>query len=115
MQLAHNVRNPKTGYPQARVLYHFGREDELNMDDLRRLAASISRFVGDVPVGSSQDSTQLTLLNSKAFGAADLLNSLWHELGIDKAISKRLADHRYEAPMERVLFAMVANRALAPS
>lgn len=116
VQLAHNERNPKTGNPQAKVLYHFGREDEVDVEGLRRLASSISRFVGDVPAGDdAQESTQLTLFDSKAFGAGDLLNSLWHELGIDKAISGRLADRKYEAPMERVLFAMVANRALSPS
>ena len=52
VQLAHNERNPVTGNPQAKVYYTFGREDEVDMDNLRRLAESISRFVGDTPCPS---------------------------------------------------------------
>lgn len=116
VQLAHNERNPVTGNPQAKVFYTFGREDEVDMDGLRRLAASISRFVGDTPVTKeSQESVQMSLLDSKEFGAGYVLQSLWHELGMDRVLSRKLADRKYEAPMERVLFAMVANRALAPS
>ncbi|GMA62854.1 IS1634 family transposase [Alicyclobacillus fastidiosus] len=116
VQLAHNERNPKTGNPQAKVLYHFGREDEVDMDGLKRLAASISRFLGDEPVASEpKDSVQLSLLDSKTFGTAYIVDSLWHELGVGQAISKRLAQRKYEAPIERAIFAMVANRALDPS
>ena len=115
VQLAHNERNPVTGNPQAKVYYTFGREDEVDMDNLRRLAESISRFVGDAPKAATQDSVQTSLLDSKQFGTGYLLQSLWQELGIDKALSKRLAERKYEAPIERVLFAMVANRALNPS
>jgi transposase len=116
IQLAHNERNPVTGNPQAKVYYTFGREDEVDMDGLRRLAESISRFLGDTPVASKpQESVQLSLLDSKEYGAGYVLQSLWQELGIDKALLNRLADRRYEAPIERVLFAMVANRALNPS
>lgn len=115
VQLAHNERNPVTGNPQAKVYYTFGREDGVDMDNLRRLAESISRFVGDTPQAATQESFQTSLLDSKQFGTGYVLQSLWQELGIDKALSKRLSERKYEAPIERVLFAMVANRALNPS
>ncbi|WRP14587.1 hypothetical protein VLY81_14425 [Geochorda subterranea] len=44
-QLAHNVRDPKTGQPRAQVLYTFGRVDQLDLDALRRLVRSIARFL----------------------------------------------------------------------
>ncbi|MFC4769911.1 transposase, partial [Effusibacillus consociatus] len=47
VQLAHNERNPVTGTPQAKVLYHFGRADDLDTEGLKRLAASIHRFIGE--------------------------------------------------------------------
>lgn len=115
IQLAHNERNRVSGNPQAKVLYTFGREDEVDVNALKRLAASISRFAGDAPVAAEPpESVQLSLLDSKEFGTGYVLQSLWQELGIDKAIAKRLEDRKIEAPMERVLFAMVANRAIAP-
>lgn len=52
VQLAHNVRNPKSGLSQAVVIHSFGRLDELDMDALKRLARSIHRFVGDEPTSS---------------------------------------------------------------
>ncbi len=38
VQLAHNYHDPKTGQPRAKVLYTFGREDQLDLDAVRRLA-----------------------------------------------------------------------------
>lgn len=100
VQLAHNERNPVTGNPQAKVYYTFGREDEVDMGGLRRLAKNISRFVGDAPVSKDepQENVQLRLLDSKEFGTGYVLQSLWQELGIDKALSNRLRDRKYEAP-----------------
>jgi transposase len=116
VQLAHNERHVKTGQPQAKVLYNFGRMDELHMDTLKRLAASISRFLGEEPATpASSDASALTLLRSQAFGGSWLLGEMWRKLGIGEAITKRLTDRRFQAPMERTLFAMMANRALAPS
>lgn len=42
------------------------------------------------------------------------VDGLWHELGIAAAIEKAVADRRFTTAVERVLFALVANRALAP-
>ena len=42
VQLAHNRR--VDGVTRAEVLVNLGREDELDVDGLRRLAASITRF-----------------------------------------------------------------------
>jgi hypothetical protein len=44
-----------------------------------------------------------------------VLDALWRRLGVDAAIAKALGRRRYPASVERVLFALVANRALAPS
>jgi IS4 transposase len=44
-----------------------------------------------------------------------VLDGLWRRLGIDTAMTKLLAKRRVSSPFERVLFGLVANRALAPS
>ena len=45
LQLAESVRDPKKGYPVAKVVYNFGRADEVDAASLRRLAKSITRFL----------------------------------------------------------------------
>lgn len=116
VQLAHNERNPVTGTPQAKVLYHFGRADELDIEGLKRLAASIHRFIGEpLPSGTEQTrSASVTMLKSKALGGTWLLDALWKKLGIGQAITSRLADREFRMPVERAIFAMVANRVLDP-
>lgn len=45
LQLAHKVRDPKTGKPRDQVLCHLGREDQIDREQLRRLIRSLSRFL----------------------------------------------------------------------
>ena len=37
VQLAHNYRDPKTGASRAKVLFNFGRKDQLDVEGLTRL------------------------------------------------------------------------------
>lgn len=115
VQLAHNVRNPKTGSPQAEVIHNFGRMDELDMDALRRLARSIQRFLGEEPTLFAEKNPEMKLLSSRPMGGAWFLNGLWQRIGINALLEKRLKDREFKTEIERVIFAMVANRALAPS
>ena len=48
-------------------------------------------------------------------GGAWLLDGLWKQLGIDAALRRLLGPRRFSTDVERVLFALVANRALDPS
>ncbi|HZG84161.1 MAG TPA: IS1634 family transposase [Paenibacillus sp.] len=116
LQLAHNERHPQTGQTQAKVLFNFGRADEVNLEKLRGLAQSIARLLGEQPVDqTARSGDPLKLVSSKPLGGAWLLDALWDKLQIGKALTRHLADRRFAAPMERTLFAMVANRALDPS
>ena len=115
VQLAHNVRNPKTGTPQAEVIHSFGRMDELDMDALKRLARSIQRFLGQEPTLFDGQTPELKFLSSRPMGGAWLLDGLWKRIGIDKLLEKRLRNREFRTEMERIILAMVANRALAPS
>jgi hypothetical protein len=46
LALAHNEWDPDTRRSKAKVLYNFGREDQLDRDALTRLIASINRYLG---------------------------------------------------------------------
>ena len=43
LQLAHNEWDAKAGQAKAKVLYSFGREDELDREAIARLIASLAR------------------------------------------------------------------------
>ena len=47
-------------------------------------------------------------------GTAWLLDGLWRQLGVDTALAKVLGGRRFTTDVERVLFALVANRAIDP-
>ena len=117
--LAHNRR--VDGVTRAEVLLNLGREDELDVDALRRLAASITRFAdgdgAEQPLGSEAEGDgdgDLEVASSQALGGVWLLDALWRRLGIDEALAGVLGARRFSTDIERVLFAMVSNRALDP-
>jgi hypothetical protein len=113
IQLAHNRR--VDGVTQAEVLVNLGREDRLDSDGLRRLVASINRYLDEPDTGEVVEvGDGLTVIGSRPIGAAWLLDGLWHQLGIDTALGKMLGGRRFSTDVERVLFALVANRAIDP-
>jgi hypothetical protein len=116
VQLANNVWNKEKGFAQAQVIHSFGRSDQLDVKALKRLIKSVSRFLD--PEDSAQiehKDDELKLISSKPAGGAYLLKSLWNKLGINERLQKSLNHRSYTAPIADALFAMVANRALAPS
>ena len=52
---------------------------------------------------------------SRSLGATWALDALWNRLGIGETMRRVLADRHLDDSAERVLFALVANRALTPS
>jgi hypothetical protein len=56
----------------------------------------------------------LTVTGSRPAGTAWLLDGLWRQLGVDTALRKVLGGRRFTTDVERVLFALVANRAIDP-
>lgn len=116
VQLAHNVWNKQKGFAQAQVIHSFGRREELNVDALRRLVKSLSRFLDPEDViGLEHGSDDLKFTSSRAAGGAHLLRGLWKKLNIDQCLEKMLSGRSFEAPVKEAIFAMVANRALSPS
>ena len=118
VQLAHNVRHPESGHAVAQVLHSFGREDQLDRDGLRRLVGSLSRYLGvEAPAAlvGAEDGDGLSFVSSKTLGGTWALDVMWRRLGLDELVRTALRGRRCDpAAVERVLFALVANRALDP-
>jgi hypothetical protein len=103
---------------QAQVLLNLGREDRLDPDGLRRLVASINRYLGE-PAAAGDDVREavgdaLTVTDARPLGAVWLLHGLWRQLGVDTALRQVLGGRRFTTDVERVLFALVANRCVDP-
>jgi transposase len=116
VQLAHNVWDPERKRSQVQVIHSFGPADTVDVAGLRRLATSIGRFLDrgeSGPLAEAQPDG-LRLLGSRPMGAGWLLDGLWSRLGFAEAIGTAIAGRRVDPGVERVLFALVANRAIAP-
>jgi len=123
LALAHNQRVGAA--TKANVLLNLGREDRLDTDGLRRLVRSINRYLGEPDTDAGTDAAAATgtdtatdglrLVCSRPAGAAWLLDGLWKALDVDTALRTVLGGRRFTTDVERVLFALVANRAIDPS
>jgi hypothetical protein len=121
LQLAHNEWDPAAKTARTKVLYSFGRVDQLDRAAIERLIGALTRVVGVEAVSAGPDRAcmvgvpGLEFVESRPLGGAWLLDGLWHRLGIDTLLRRLAAGSRRDPVVERVLFALVANRALAPS
>ena len=115
LQLAHNERHPQTGNSVAKVIHNFGRAEHVDRQALARLVSSISRFLTPEQAASAAAGAEVEILDSRHLGGAWTLDRVWERLGIGAAIRRVAAGRRLDAETtERVLFALVAQRALEP-
>jgi hypothetical protein len=115
LQLAHNERHPSTGNSVAKVIHNFGRADTVDRDGLARLVSSISRFLTPDQAAAAAQGVEVEVLDSRRMGGAWTLDRLWERLGIGAAIRRVAKRRRLDGPaVERVIFALVAQRALEP-
>ena len=114
VQLAHNVWDAEKQQSRTQVIHNFGREDQLDREALRRLVRSISRFLDPEQALSAQAPEGTRFLRSVPMGGAWVLDHLWRRLGVASGIVRVAARRRVTPLVERLLFALVANRALDP-
>jgi hypothetical protein len=115
-QLAENVWDPQRGCAVAKVIYSFGRADQIDAEKLRRLAASILRVFSDGTTagGGLEAEEKLSIRDSWPYGGLYVIEQLWMEVGIGEELNRCVRENGTRQPFERALFAMVANRALCP-
>ncbi len=115
LQLAHNERHPQTGNPVAKVVHNFGRAEQVDRAALARLVSSISRFLTPEQAISAAAGAEVEIVDSRHLGGAWTLDRIWERLGIGAAIRRVAAGRRLDGEaVERVVFALVAQRALEP-
>ena len=116
LQLAHNERHPQTGNSVAKVIHNFGRADQVDRDGPGP-AGVIDLAVPHPGAGRGRRGRggEVEMLDSRRLGGAWTLDRLWERLGIGAAIRRVAAGRRLDGEtVERVVFALVAQRALEP-
>jgi transposase len=125
-QLAHNERHPETRKPVAKIIHNFGRVDQLDRQELVRLCQSIARVCGiqvtDPLVETAVPSpatavglpADLKIKQTLALGCPIVIEALWERLGLKKTLNAIEQAAGVQAPYERALLAMVANRLCDP-
>ena len=112
LQLAHNVWDPAAKRSRVQVVYNFGREEPGTREALERLITSVARHLDP---GRTWPAEGLEFAESRPLGGTHVLDALWERLGTGPAMRALLRGRRLDPSAERVLFALTANRALAPS
>ena len=91
-------------YPKAEVIYSFGRREQLDVDALKRLVNSISRFFDPEDQvklqAKAENSEPIEFIRSRSAGGAYLLRSLWDRLNIETRLKKALDSRSFTAPIE---------------
>lgn len=119
LQLCHNYWDKDAGYSKTKVIYSFGREDQLDREVLQRLVDSINKYLHPDESKFNREeidkAAEFSFALAKRYGGIYVLDQLWKMLDLDTIIGKLLKDREFSVDIERLLFTMVANRALAPS
>ncbi len=107
-QLVESFRNEE-GKSRHRVLLSLGRVDRIDREQVRRLITALSRYLetGAIPEGGRVGQV-------RDFGLVYLADSLWDRFGLRAFFTKQLRRRRFDAPVERALFALVAHRLVDP-
>lgn len=113
-QIAESVWNREKKRSEPRIVHSFGRvDDPTAVEELRKLARSILRRIS--PEDLLTELPGWKLIDAWTYGDVWALEQLWRRLGISSAITNRCRGRKTSYAIERALFAMVANRAVAPS
>jgi transposase len=116
-QLAENFWDAERGCSVAKVVFNFGRADQVDGEKLRRLAKSILRVFSGHGTEPGAELGDVRIRDSWPYGGVYVLEKLWDELEIGAVLLSQARTARAKqaaASFERALFAMVANRCLSP-
>ena len=114
LQIAENVWDPVRKRSRVRILYNCGRTDNPKVAErLRRLAGSIPKRCPLEELAAA--GTGLRVVDAWPHGDAHTLEALWHRVGLPELIGDFVDPRKFGFSVERTLFALVANRVLAPS
>lgn len=101
VRLAHNVRDPNTGHSKANIIHNFCRylppADEL-----------------EVQAQLQNRGQRLRWKNCRTYGGTYFVGELLKKLNFPQIIAQHIQQRQFSTPIAQAIWAMVANRCLAP-
>lgn len=115
LQIVESVWDKERKRSTVRLIHSCGRAgDPAVRDRLRRLAKGILRRVS--PEEILADHPDWKVIDAWPYGDLYVLEELWRRIGMHESLPRETRDNtRSKLPVERAVFAMVANRCSAPS
>src|SRR5262249_20114096 len=118
-QLAENYYHKTRRRSETRVIYTFGRADQVDPEVLRRLAQSILRVANDDRIDLAArtfppDVGIDDIEQVYAYGVLYAARALWEELGIGPLLRAKMQQTGCEAPHEMALLAITTHRLARP-
>ena len=77
LHLAHSEWDPVAGRSVPKILYGFGRADQLDRDAIKRLVGSLTRLLDPADAQAATAGSELTFSESRPFGGTYVLDALW--------------------------------------
>jgi hypothetical protein len=114
VQLVESNRAKDSGTVKTTVIHNFGLREEVDFKSIERLIESLASILPEGSPYAAKGAQGFGFLGSREIGPCWLLDGLWKRLGMNTAIESLVKEHRYRTPIERMLFAMVAQRIVAP-
>jgi transposase len=119
-QLAENYYHKERRRSETRVIYTFGRADQVAPEALRRLAQSILRVANDdrldLPARKFPPDVGIEHIEQVLdYGVLYAAHALWEALGIGPLLREQMQQDGCDAPHDTALFAMTANRLACPA
>jgi len=111
VQLVEGYRDPDTSKVKTRILHSFGRKEELDLDQIRRLVDQLLAYLPPEEQPELAEGFELT--DTWQWGGPHLLDGLWRELELDRFFAEALREREFETDVERAIFTLLAQRALA--
>gem|GEM_PF-2021023 len=112
LQIVKNHWSQEKQVSQTRIVCTLGRVDGKGSTKLRQLAASIRKRLSLEEL-AGLDGWQFE--DSWEHGAFHAVSELWEQLSLRGILERAVKDENRSVPFERAVFAMIANRCLAPS
>lgn len=132
LSIAHNIVEDAPAGKRAKpiVFANLWPEDEISGEMASSMAKAFERYAakrlaeakGEAPARTLANtaartraaSTAFRILATKELGMRLLVEAVWKDLGLDRALAGFAASRRFEFPLERLVFAMVLNRLVDP-
>src|SRR5688572_10623622 len=119
-QLAEHSYHKERRRSETRVIYTFGRADQVDPEGLRRVAQSILRVANDdrIDLSARQFPPDVGIDDIEQvfdYGVLYTAHALWEELGIGPLLRDKMQQDSGDAPHNTALFAMTANRLTRPA